>query len=50
MSETIMKNYRRMGFDCHIAIGGDGSLEIANRFSQLGMNVIEYRKPSTTTC
>jgi phosphofructokinase-like protein len=44
MSETIMKNYRRMGFDCHIAIGGDGSLEIANRFSQLGMNVIGVPK------
>ncbi len=39
-----MKNYKRMGFDCHIAIGGDGSLEIAYRFSQLGMHVIGVPK------
>ena len=44
VSEKIMKNYRRMGFDCHIAIGGDGSLEIAHRFSKLGMNVIGVPK------
>ncbi len=44
MSEKIMKNYKRMGFDCHIAIGGDGSLEIAHRFAQLGMNVIGVPK------
>jgi len=44
MSEKIMKNYKRMGFDCHIAIGGDGSLDIAYRFSQLGMNVIGVPK------
>jgi 6-phosphofructokinase 1 len=33
-----------LGFDCHIVIGGDGSLEIAHRFSQLGMNVIGVPK------
>ena len=44
ISEKIMKNYKRMGFDCHIAIGGDGSLEIAHRFSQLGMQVIGVPK------
>ncbi len=44
MSEKIMRNYRRLGFDCHIVIGGDGSLEIAHRFSQLGMNVIGVPK------
>ncbi len=43
-SGKIMQNYKRMGFDCHIAIGGDGSLEIANRFSKLGMNVIGVPK------
>jgi len=43
-SDKIMKNYKRMGFDCHIAIGGDGSLEIAHRFSQLGMRVIGVPK------
>ncbi|MBT8345365.1 MAG: 6-phosphofructokinase [Desulfofustis sp.] len=44
ISEKIMRNYKRMGFDCHIAIGGDGSLEIAHRFSELGMNVIGVPK------
>lgn len=40
-----MKNFNRMGFDCHIAIGGDGSLEIAHRFaSKKGMNVIGVPK------
>ncbi len=43
-SPKIMQNYKRMGFDCHIAIGGDGSLEIANRFSKLGMKVIGVPK------
>jgi 6-phosphofructokinase 1 len=44
ISDKIMRNYKRMGFDCHIAIGGDGSLEIAHRFSKLGMNVIGVPK------
>ena len=44
VSDKIVKNYKRMGFDCHIAIGGDGSLEIAHRFTQKGMNVIGVPK------
>ena len=44
ISDKIMHNYKRMGFDCHIAIGGDGSLEIAHRFAQIGMNVIGVPK------
>ncbi len=44
MSDKILANYKRMGFDCHIAIGGDGSLNIAHRFAQLGMNVIGVPK------
>ncbi|MGA7277630.1 MAG: 6-phosphofructokinase [Desulfocapsaceae bacterium] len=44
ISDKIMRNYKRMGFDCHIAIGGDGSLEIAHRFSKLGMHVIGVPK------
>ncbi len=44
VSDKIMRNYKRMGFDCHIAIGGDGSLEIAHRFAQKGMNVIGVPK------
>lgn len=44
MSDKIMANYKRMGFDCHIAIGGDGSLNIAHRFALLGMKVIGVPK------
>lgn len=44
VSERIMKNFTRMGFYCHIAIGGDGSLEIANRFANMGMPVIGVPK------
>ncbi|MCK5517020.1 MAG: ATP-dependent 6-phosphofructokinase [Desulfobulbaceae bacterium] len=44
VSDRILKNFHRMGFLCHIAIGGDGSLEIAHRFAKLGMNVIGVPK------
>ena len=44
VSERIMKNFNRMGFACHIAVGGDGSLEIAHRFAQLGMPVVGVPK------
>ncbi|WP_163339932.1 6-phosphofructokinase [Desulfopila sp. IMCC35008] len=44
MSDRILSNFNRMGFDCHIAIGGDGSLEIANRFAEKGMPVIGVPK------
>lgn len=33
-----------MGFSCHIAVGGDGSLDIAHRFAQKGMPVIGVPK------
>ncbi len=44
ISDRILDNFHRMGFHCHIAIGGDGSLEIAHRFAKLGMNVIGVPK------
>ena len=44
VSDKIMNNFKRMGFDCHIAIGGDGSLEIAHQFSLKGMPVIGVPK------
>ena len=44
VSERIMKNFNRMGFACHIAVGGDGSLEIAHRFAKLGMPVVGVPK------
>ena len=44
VSERILKNFNRMGFACHIAVGCDGSLEIAHRFAKLGMPVIGVPK------
>ncbi len=44
LSDKILQNFNRMGFDCHIAIGGDGSLDIAHRFAQKGMRVIGVPK------
>jgi ATP-dependent phosphofructokinase / diphosphate-dependent phosphofructokinase len=44
VSERIMKNFNRMGFACHIAVGGDGSLEIAHRFAKLGMPIVGVPK------
>lgn len=44
VSDKIIRNFNRLGFDCHVAIGGDGSLEIAHRFSQKGMPVIGVPK------
>ena len=45
VSDRVMKNFQRMGFFCHIAVGGDGSLEIAHKFSvEKGMNVIGVPK------
>ncbi len=44
VSERVMKNFNRMGFYCHIAVGGDGSLEIAHRFAEKGMPVIGVPK------
>lgn len=44
VSERVMNNFNRMGFACHIAVGGDGSLEIAHRFAQLGMPVVGIPK------
>lgn len=44
VSEKVLHNFKRMGFDCHIAIGGDGSLEIARKFAEKGMPVIGVPK------
>jgi len=44
ISDKILRNFNRMGFDCHIAIGGDGSLDIAHRFAEKGMPVIGVPK------
>ncbi|CAG36638.1 6-phosphofructokinase [Desulfotalea psychrophila] len=44
ISDKILRNFKRMNFDCHIAIGGDGSMEIAHQFAEKGMPVIGVPK------
>ena len=44
LSDRVMENFRRLRFDALIAVGGDGSLEIASRFAAKGMPVIGVPK------
>ncbi len=44
VSDRVMENFRRLRFDALVAIGGDGSLEIAHRFAAKGMPVIGVPK------
>ncbi|HSN14344.1 MAG TPA: ATP-dependent 6-phosphofructokinase [Anaeromyxobacteraceae bacterium] len=43
-SDHVVENFKRLGFDVLIAVGGDGSLSIAYRFSQKGIPVIGIPK------
>ncbi len=44
VSDRVVKNFQRLGFDCLIAVGGDGSLEIAHKFFEKGIPVIGVPK------
>lgn len=44
VSDRVMDNFTRMGFSCHIAVGGDGSLSIAHAFAEKGMPVVGVPK------
>ncbi|MCE5282695.1 MAG: ATP-dependent 6-phosphofructokinase [Deltaproteobacteria bacterium] len=44
VSDKIVSNFKRLGLDVLIAIGGDGSLRIAHRFAQMGMPVVGVPK------
>ena len=45
VSDRVVRNFNRMGFFCHVAVGGDGSLEIAHRFAvEKGMPVVGVPK------
>lgn len=44
LSDRVMENFRRLRFDALIAVGGDGSLEIAHRFAEKGMPVVGVPK------
>ncbi len=44
VSDRVVRNFQRLGFDCLIAVGGDGSLEIAYKFFKKGIPVIGVPK------
>ncbi|MFC1475533.1 6-phosphofructokinase [Candidatus Zixiibacteriota bacterium] len=44
ISETAMKAYEKLELDALIVIGGDGSLKIALKFYNMGMNVVGVPK------
>jgi 6-phosphofructokinase 1 len=44
ISDFVVSNFKALGFDALIAIGGDGSLTIANKFFKKGIPVIGIPK------
>ncbi len=43
-SDTVVENFRRLGFDVLVAVGGDGSLSLAHRLSLKGVPVVGVPK------
>jgi len=43
-SDRIVQNFRRLGLDVLVAVGGDGSLGIAHRLAQMGIPVVGVPK------
>ncbi len=43
-SSVVVENFRRLGLDVLVAVGGDGSLSIAHKFSQKGIPVVGVPK------
>jgi 6-phosphofructokinase 1 len=39
-SDKLVENFKRLGFDVLVAVGGDGSLKLAHRLSEKGMGVV----------
>lgn len=44
LSDKVIENFKRLRFDCLVAVGGDGSLKIAYDFFKKGMPVIGVPK------
>ena len=42
--EIIRRNYEKLGLDCLVCIGGNGTMKTAYRLSELGMNIIGIPK------
>ena len=43
-SDRVVANFRRLGLDVLVAVGGDGSLSLAHRLSQKGIPVVAVPK------
>jgi ATP-dependent phosphofructokinase / diphosphate-dependent phosphofructokinase len=43
-SDELVENFQRGGFDALVSIGGDGSLAVARRLFEKGMNVVSVPK------
>ncbi len=43
-SARLLRNYKRWGLDAIVAIGGDGTMHISSKLSDLGLNVIGVPK------
>jgi 6-phosphofructokinase 1 len=44
VSDRVVENFKRLRFDCLVAVGGDGSLEIAYNLFKKGMPVVGVPK------
>ena len=44
ISDLVVKNYHKLGIDALVAIGGDGSLRIAEKLSEKGMVIVGVPK------
>jgi ATP-dependent phosphofructokinase / diphosphate-dependent phosphofructokinase len=44
VSDRVVDNFKRLGFDCLVAVGGDGSLKIAHDLYKKGIPVIGVPK------
>ncbi|MBN2637063.1 MAG: 6-phosphofructokinase [Prolixibacteraceae bacterium] len=42
--EMIVENYKKLGLDCVVCIGGNGTMKTANLLSQEGLNIIGIPK------
>jgi 6-phosphofructokinase len=46
-SHEVMRNFKALGLDALIAIGGDGTLGIADRFARKGMKIVRHTGKET---
>jgi 6-phosphofructokinase 1 len=44
VSDRVLANYKKVGLDAVVSIGGDGSMAIAQRFIEKGMNIVGVPK------